>query len=73
MIVCYIGVDVGIKSVRVVVVNQNGKVVVKVIKDIYIWNFDEDFYVQLLENIWEVVIYVVKVCSVFLCVFEIKL
>lgn len=67
MIVCYIGVDVGIKSVRVVVVNQNGKVVVKVIKDICIWNFDEDFYVQLLENIWEVVIYVVKVVYFYVC------
>lgn len=67
MIVCYIGVDVGIKSVRVVVVNWNGKVVVKVIKDIFIWNFDEDFYVQLLENIWEVVIYVVKVVYIYVC------
>lgn len=67
MIVCYIGVDVGIKSVRVVVVNWNGKVVVKVIKDICIWNFDEDFYVQLLENIWEVVIYVVKVVYFYVC------
>lgn len=67
MIVCYIGVDVGIKSVRVVVVNWNGKVVVKVVKDIFIWNFDEDFYVQLLENIWEVVIYVVKVVYIYVC------
>lgn len=67
MIVCYIGVDVGIKSVRVVVVNWIGKVVVKVIKDICIWNFDEDFYVQLLENIWEVVIYVVKVVYFYVC------
>lgn len=67
MIVCYIGVDVGIKSVRVVVVNWNGKVVVKVIKDICIWNFDEDVYVQLLENIWEVVIYVVKVVYFYVC------
>lgn len=67
MIVCYIGVDVGIKSVRVVVVNWSGKVVIKVIKDICIWNFDEDFYVQLLENIWEVVIYVVKVVYFYVC------
>lgn len=50
MTACYIGVDVGTKSVRAAVVNQNGKVVAKATKDIRIWNPDEDFYVQSSEH-----------------------
>lgn len=60
MTACYIGVDVGTKSVRAAVVNRNGKVVAKATKDIRIWNPDEDFYVQSSENIWEAVIHAVK-------------
>lgn len=60
MTACYIGVDVGTKSVRAAVVNQNGKVVAKATKDIRIWNPDEDFYVQSSENIWEALIHAVK-------------
>lgn len=60
MTACYIGVDVGTKSVRAAVVNRNGRVVAKATKDIRIWNPDEDFYVQSSENIWEAVIHAVK-------------
>lgn len=68
MTACYIGVDVGTKSVRAAVVNQNGKVVAKATKDIHIWNPDEDFYVQSSENIWEAVIHAVKVVYIHMYV-----
>lgn len=67
MSACYIGVDVGTKSVRAAVVNRNGKVVAKATKDIRIWNPDEDFYVQSSENIWEAVIHAVKVVYFHVC------
>ena len=56
-----IGVDVGTGSVRAALVQSDGKVIATETKPIRIWNPHPDFYEQSSEDIWEAVVFTVKV------------
>ncbi|WAR24251.1 FGGY-like protein [Mya arenaria] len=60
----FIGVDVGTASVRAALVDITGKVLTTATKEIKIWNPQPNFYQQSSTNIWEAVVYTVKmVCG----------
>jgi len=57
----FIGVDVGTGSVRAALVQKDGKIVATAKKEITIWNPKPNFYQQSAANIWNAVIFTIKV------------
>ena len=57
----FIGVDVGSQSVRAGLVN-NGRVIKSQVKKINVFNPESNHFEQSSQNIWESVVYCVKVC-----------
>lgn len=56
-----VSVDVGTSSVRVALINIDGKIMKKTIREINIWNPEPEHYEQSSDDIWNGVCFCIKV------------